>query len=487
MRRRHAAAAAALLVLAVASSAEAAPTPVPLPGTFAQPVHVSGPPGDASRVFVVEKEGAVQLVVDGQRTATPFLDITDSVNADGERGLLSIAFPHDYAATGLFYVFYTANDGDLVVMEGKRAANDPNVSDPAHRRTLFTIEHSSATNHNGGQLAFGPDGALYVSTGDGASTPANAQDAGSRLGKILRVDPRVSPDPAVWALGLRNPWRFSFDRTSGDMWIGDVGAGTAEEIDFAPAGAAGRNYGWPNCEANVPDPCPVAGAIAPIVVLPRDAPFRSVVAGVVVRDPALPTLGGRFLFGDHFQTTLHSVAANGTDRRPEPDLPVTDATAVSEDGCGHIHVASIGGAVYRIQDGALGACVVPPTPPGPTPGTPPPGTPPPTADTRGCGITVSGQKRTQRILRRGKRLRLRLRSDEACTVIVRAKRFRTKTLVLPANEARTVRLKASKRGLRKLRRQLERSDKRRIRVTVQISARDTAGNFGVRRVRPRVR
>jgi hypothetical protein len=484
--RRAALAVAALL--AFPAAAQAVPAPVPLPGSFAQPVHVSGAPGDASRVFVVEKEGTVQVVVDGQRTATPFLDITGDVNAEGERGLLSIAFPHDYAATGLFYVFYTANDGDLVVLEGKRAANDPNVSDPGHRRPLFTIEHSSATNHNGGQLAFGPDGALYVSTGDGASNPGEAQNQGSRLGKILRVDPRVSSEPTVWALGLRNPWRFSFDRATGDMWIGDVGAGTAEEIDFAPAGAAGRNYGWPTCEANVPDPCTVPGAIAPVVVLPRDAPFRSVVAGVVVRDPGLPTLGGRFLFGDHFQTTLHSVAANGGDRRAEPDLPVADATAVSEDGCGHIHVASIGGAVYRVQDGALGACVVPPPPPPPDPGTPPPGGgPPPAADTRGCGIKVSGQKRTQRILRRGKQLRLRLRADEPCTVMLRAKRFRSKTIVLAASQTRTVRLKASKRGLRKLRRRLERSDKRRLRVTVRITARDAAGNFGVQRVKPRVR
>jgi len=295
---RRAALAAALLVLGLPAAAQAAPAPVSI-GTFSQPVHVTGPAGDASRVFVVEKEGTVQVVVDGARAATPFLDVTSSVNADGERGLLSIAFPHDYAASGLFYVFYTANDGDLVVLEGRRSATDPNQSDPAHRRILFTVEHSSATNHNGGQVAFGPDGALYVSTGDGASDPAQAQNGSSRLGKILRVDPRVSPDPAVWALGLRNPWRFSFDRLTGDMFIGDVGNSTQEEVDFAPAGAANRNYGWPTCEGTIPTPCPVAGSVAPILALPRSAGYRSVVGGVVVRDPGLPTLQGRYLFGDH--------------------------------------------------------------------------------------------------------------------------------------------------------------------------------------------
>jgi hypothetical protein len=297
------------------------------------------------------------------------------------------------------------------VAEGVRSGADPNRG--AISRQLFKVPHPGASNHNGGQLGFGPDGALYVST---------------------------------------------------------------------PAGVAGRNYGWPQCEGDVPTPCPVPGSTAPILSLPRDDGYRSVVGGVVVRDPGLPTLLGRYVFGDHFQTTLFSAARDGGG--PAAGLPASSVTAVSEDGCGHVHVASIGGAVQRLQDGAPGACVPPlPTPP---PSTPPPATPP-AADTTPCTMRVRGQKRTQRILRRGKRLRLRVRASEPCTAVVRAKRFRTKTIVLAPGADRLVRLKATKRGLRRMRRQLARSDRPRIRVTVTIRSRDAAGNVARKRVRPRVR
>jgi glucose/arabinose dehydrogenase len=498
---RRAILALAAVLLALPAAAQAAPQLVPVGGSFSQPLYVAGPPGDPSRVFVVEKTGAVQLVVDGQRAATPFADLTGVVtSAAEERGLLSIAFPPDYATSGLFYVFFTTNgsladtqEGDLVVAEGRRSAGNPNVADPGYLRVLFSITHP-ATNHNGGQLAFSPaDGALYASTGDGGNTPGNAQDDGSRLGKILRVD-LPSGTPQIWAKGLRNPWRFSFDRIGGDLLIGDVGENTYEEIDFTPAGAgAGLNYGWNNCEANVPSPCVIGGvtAVAPALTLPHGNGYSAVIGGFVVRDPGLPTLLGRYLFGDINKPALQSAVVNasgGSDLREEPGLPVSTPGGLGEDGCGHLYVAQLGGTVARVQDpqGTPGACVLP-QPPG---GTPPPGggnPVPPPPDTRGCGIRVRGQKQTQRVLKRGKRLALRLRADEPCTVILRAKRFRTKTVVLPANVTRTVRLRTTKAGLRKLRRQLRRSDKRRLRVTVTISARDTAGNFGVRRVKPRVR
>jgi glucose/arabinose dehydrogenase len=478
--RARIALATALLLLALPAAASAVPQPVQV-GTFSEPLHVAGPPGDGTRLFVVEGAGTVQVLVNGQKAATPFLDIRDRVRDAGyEEGLLSIAFAPDYAASGLFYVFYTDNDGNLAVAEGLRSAADPNRA--SFQRVVFTVPHPVEENHNGGQLAFGPDGMLYVGTGDGGNQgdPGNdAQRLDSLLGKILRLDPRTSSTPTIWSWGLRNPWRFSFDRQTGTMVIGDVGAGTYEEIDVVPA--AGGNFGWRDCEGTSGN-CSNPTFIAPALTLPHPD-YLAVIGGFVVRDPGLPTLAGRYVFADiaEGQDRVRSVAlGTETQSRREESLPVRNATSFGEDACGRIYYASSDGPVYRIQDGAATPC--------PSPSTPPPGgTPPPAADTRACGIKVSGHKRTQRILRRGKRLRLRLRSDEACTVILRAKRFRAKTVVLAANTTRTVRLKASKRGLRKLRRQLARSDKPRLRIRVTIGARDAAGNTGVQRVRPRVR
>jgi hypothetical protein len=474
----RAALAAVLLLLVLPAAAPAAPEPVPL-GDFDKPVHVAGPPGDGSRVFVVEQPGRVRVLVDGVTAAAPFLDATNVVGAAGyEEGLLSIAFAPDYATSGLFYVFYTDKGGDIVVAEGARSA-DPNRG--ALTRPLFTVQHDQADNHNGGQLAFGHDGLLYASVGDGGTQgdpEGDAQNPASQLGKILRIAPRTAAAPTVFALGLRNPWRFSFDRATGTMVIGDVGGGVNEEIDVVPAG--GDNFGWPACEGTSGS-CSNPAFVAPARNLPPGAGYSGVIGGFVVRDPARPTLAGRYVFGDLSKTTVLS-AALGTDSTPraETGLPVTGPTSFGEDACGRIYVASINGPVYRIQDGAPSAC-----PPGQTPA--PPGGQPPAGTPRGCGLTVRGQKRTQRILRRGRRLKLRLGAAEPCTVVLRAKRFRTKTVVLGANESRVVRLRATKRGLRKLRRQLRRSDKPRLRVKVTITARDSAGNFGVRRVEPRVR
>jgi hypothetical protein len=317
-----------------------------------------------------------------------------------------------------------------------------------------------------------------VSTGDGGTQgdpEGDAQDPTSLLGKILRIDPRTSTTPAVFALGLRNPWRFSFERGSGAMVIGDVGGGINEEIDIAYP--TGGNFGWPACEGTS-GTCP--GTTRPVLNLPRGDGYSGVIGGFVVRDPGLPTLLGRYVFGDLSKgTVLSAVLGVDTAPRAETTLPVAGPTSFGEDACGRLYVASINGPVYRIQDGAATPCAGPP----PTP--PPAGQPP--ADRRACGLRVRGHKRTQRILRRGKRLALRLRAAEPCTVILRARRFRTKTVVLGAGQTRVVRIAATKPGLRKLRRQLRRSDAPRLRVKVSISARDTAGNFGVRRVKARVR
>jgi hypothetical protein len=488
--RRRGLLAAVLLSIVVAGRADAAPTLVPV-GTFAEPVHVAGPDGDASRLFVVERQGRVQIVVNGQTAATPFLDAVADVRDTGsEEGLLSIAFAPDYASSGLFYVFYTDNAGDLVVREGTRSAADANRG--ALGRVLFTVPHPVESNHNGGQLALGFDGLLYAGTGDGGGQgdPGDdAQNPNSRLGKILRLDPRVPSSLEVWALGLRNPWRFSFDRLTGDAVIGDVGGSVNEEIDFAPAGApAGRNYGWVRCEGDQPQ-CP-EGTVRPVVNLPRTAGYTGVIGGFVVRDPGLPTLHGRYVFGDLSKPTVLSAALGAeTVPRAEPGLPVTFPTSFGEDGCGHLYVALNGGAVSRIQDGALGPCVVPPVPPrccAPPAGQQPPQ--PASSDTVGCAIAPRAARRAQRILRRGRRLRLTLRASEACRATLRARRFRTRrNVALQPNVARVVRLAPTTKGLRRMRRALDRSDRGRLRISVRVSARDAAGNPTTARLRARVR
>ena len=236
-------------------------------GTFSAPIYVAAPPGDGERLFVVEQAGRIRLVRNGTLLTRDFLDITTLVLSGGERGLFSMAFAPDYAASGRFYVYYTAREpeGELTIAEYLRSAN-PEVAEQSGRIVL-SIPHPIYGNHNGGQLQFGPDGYLYIATGTVAAAAipiATAQNLNSLLGKLLRIDPRGGPGEPytipldnpfvgqasageIWAYGLRNPWRFSFDRLTGDLTIGDVGQGSREEIDFLPAvagGGRGTNLGW---------------------------------------------------------------------------------------------------------------------------------------------------------------------------------------------------------------------------------------------------
>src|SRR4051812_23484970 len=253
MNPRLLACALALALLAFAApSASAAIHLTPI-ADFSAPVYVTSPPGDPHRLFVVEQAGRIMEVRDGQKLATPFLDISPDVRKGAEQGLLSMAFAPDYATSRRFYVYYTAaragdpNGSVLTIQEFQAVAGNPDKVDPASRRTVLAIDHPTNGNHNGGQLQFGPGGALYAGTGDGGSAndpPNNAQNQNSLLGKLLRIDP-VNGGASIVASGLRNPWRFSFDRQTGDLTIGDVGQGAYEEVDFAPAGTPdGLNYGW---------------------------------------------------------------------------------------------------------------------------------------------------------------------------------------------------------------------------------------------------
>ncbi|HEY8638546.1 MAG TPA: PQQ-dependent sugar dehydrogenase, partial [Solirubrobacteraceae bacterium] len=291
-------------------------------GRFSAPLYVTAPPGDTRRVFVVEQAGVIRVVRGGKTLGTPFLDIRNRVASGGERGLLSMAFAPDYARSGRFYVDYTDRNGNSRVVEYRRATAD-RANPRSARRVLLQTQPEA--NHNGGQLQFGPDGLLYIGFGDGGGgndqhgTRGNAQDLGSLLGKILRIDPRArgrrpysipSSNPFVrrsgargeiYAYGLRNPWRFSFDRSTGDLTIGDVGQDDVEEVDFARRGRArGVNYGWRPFEGrrqNFNEPAP--GAVFPVITHTHAAGWCSVTGGYVVRDHALGALVGRYVYGDY--------------------------------------------------------------------------------------------------------------------------------------------------------------------------------------------
>src|SRR4051812_3497056 len=337
--------------------------------SFSEPVYVTAPPADTHRLFVVEQAGRIRVVKDGHKLATPFLDISSQVQSGGERGLLSMAFAPDYKSSGRFYVYFTDHGGDIHIQELRRASVNRAASGSA--RNLLTIEHSEFGNHNGGQLQFGPDKRLYAGIGDGGSAgdPHNhGQSLDSRLGKLLRIDPRhgkrysVKGNPfaarrgarkEVWAYGLRNPWRFSFDRATGDLVIGDVGQDSVEEIDFARRGAGrGANYGWNVFEGNRRYRSGSApGAVPPRVTHTHQEGYCSITGGYVVRDRSLGSLYGRYLYGDLCHATLRSVKlgrSGGASGDRATSLSVRNLVSFGEDARGRVYTVSIDGSVSRV-------------------------------------------------------------------------------------------------------------------------------------------
>jgi glucose/arabinose dehydrogenase len=342
-------------------------------GDFRQPVYVTGVAGDPSRVFVVQRTGQVMLLLNGRAQTQPFLDIAKVVysRGDTEQGLLGLVFAPDYARSGRFYVDYTLADNDIRVVQYRRSASNANIANPASAHVVLRIDHHKYTNHNGGQLAFGPDRDLYIGVGDGGSEgdpDANGQHTSTLLGKILRIDPsrgggytipRTNPfaghagkRPEIWAYGLRNPWRFSFDRSTGDMIIGDVGQDSQEEIDYVPAGkGAGANYGWSIWEGdrrNEPGQAP--RAIFPVLSVPHSSGYCAIIGGYVVRDQSLPSLYGRYLFGDYCHPQIESVKLqNGrASGLRATGLAVSATSSLGQDASGHIYITSLDGPVYRI-------------------------------------------------------------------------------------------------------------------------------------------
>jgi len=343
-------------------------------GNFSSPVHVTAPPDDDARVMVVEQDGTIRVVRDGRVLDRPFLDIRNLVTGGGEQGLLSLAFAPDYNESGRFYVYYTDRSGDQRVVEYERASADR--ADAGSARLVLRMADSES-NHNGGQLAFGPDGLLYIGTGDGGGAGdqhgrrGNAQDLGSLLGKILRIDPRASgarryripsSNPFVgragardeiYAYGLRNPWRFSFDRSTGDLSIGDVGQDRVEEVDFVRRGQGrGANFGWRPFEGNrrnFNEPAP--GAIGPVIVHQHSEGWCSVTGGYVVRDPTVPSLLGRYVYGDLCEGRVRSARLRAGRAVPDRKLDLKAVPSISsfgEDGAGHVYVVSLTGPIYRL-------------------------------------------------------------------------------------------------------------------------------------------
>jgi glucose/arabinose dehydrogenase len=330
-----------------------------------QPVAMAIRPGERT-LYVVEQVGRVRAIRGGRVDPTPVVDISDQVTSGGERGLLGLAFSPD----GRFlYLHYTDRAGDHEIaelaMSGQRA-------DPGSQRSLLHIEDPFA-NHNGGQLAFGPDRRLYIAFGDGGGGGdplGNGQSLDSLLGKILRIDPRpgggrpyrIPPDnpfvgrdgarPEIWAYGLRNPWRFSFDAATGDLWIGDVGQNAYEEIDFEPAGSGGRNYGWNRREGRHaynggerPE-----GAVDPVIEYGRAGGACTVIGGFVYRGQRIRGLRGAYLYGDYCAGWVRAARVRDGEVADQRDLglEVPGLSSFGVDASRELYALSLAGGVYRI-------------------------------------------------------------------------------------------------------------------------------------------
>jgi glucose/arabinose dehydrogenase len=320
------------------------------------PLHLTAAPGEPGRLYVVEQGGRIRVIEDGRLLEEPFLDIGRLVQSGGEQGLLSVAFHPGYARNHRFYVNYTDVNGDTRVIE-YRSSGGRALAGSA-RQLLFLDQ--PYPNHNGGLVAFGPDGALYVGMGDGGSggdPEDRAQNMRSRFGKLLRIDPLRPTRVKIAALGLRNPWRFSFDRTSGDLYIGDVGQGSWEEIDYLPRMRLGalQNYGWDIFEGRMrfeDTPRGPGRLVAPIAVYENGTSGCSVTGGFVYRGTAVASARGRYFYGDYCSGTVWSlrvVGGRARTLRREP-FRVGELSSFGEDARGELYVVSIAGRIYRLAD-----------------------------------------------------------------------------------------------------------------------------------------
>jgi hypothetical protein len=422
----------AVLLAGVAwcGSTAAAATLEPI-GTFSLPVYVTSDPLDPDRLLVGERQGRV--VERGPAGTSQLLDFSTLVICcQSERGLGSIAPAPDFAVSGRVYAAYTGTlaaggaEGDVHIDAFRPGPGGETIREP-----ILSLDHSLRPNHNGGQLQFGPDRHLYIALGDGggAGDPdGNGQDTETLLGKILRIDPRPGQAPSyaippgnpfasgpgrdeIWAFGLRNPWRFSFDRANGDMVIADVGQEEREEINLAPsAGAgmvsgAGANYGWSCREGTIaypgaPSECPTTGFTDPVFDYPHDDPGGgaphgcSIIGGYVIRDQSLGDLYGRYVYADYCQGGIRSLvlpsSASGraTGDRPE-GLSVSSPTSFGEDSCGRVYVTAAAGTAYRLEGAAPASCPRP----GTSGGKEPSGSALPTRSLRRTHVRLRGKRK----------------------------------------------------------------------------------------------
>jgi glucose/arabinose dehydrogenase len=326
---------------------------------FDNPVYVTQPAGEPSRLYVVEQPGVIRVLENGKLRPQPFLDIRNRVTFGGEQGLLSMAFHPGYAKNHRFFVYFNDKSGDVRVFEFR---SNGSVGLPATGRSLLRVNHREFSNHDGGQLQFGPDGLLYAGTGDGGSggDPHNhAQNLSSRLGKLLRLN--VNKRGASWhvaGFGLRNPWRYSFDRVTRDLYIGDVGQNEWEEVDVrTPRQWRGlNNYGWRVWEGRSryrPDQqvSPRGTLVRPIAVYNHDAGC-SITGGYVYRGRAIPSLRGRYVYGDYCSGTIWTLRASGGKLRSGPrrePFTVSNLTSFGQDAAGELYALSQGGTLYKLS------------------------------------------------------------------------------------------------------------------------------------------
>jgi hypothetical protein len=474
------------LLLALALAAPAQAVTLQKVGDFASPIFMTAAPGDSQRLYVVERGGTVRVVRGGSVLGTPFLTLS-GVGTNGERGLLSIAFRPDFATSRLFYAYYNDSAGNVVVDELR--ATDAEHADPSYRRNVITIPHPGASNHNGGTLMFGAGGHLDLAPGDGGTGGANARDLNSLLGKVLRIDPKPGGGytvPAdnpfvgapgadeVWAYGLRNPFRFTIDPVNGDLMIADVGEGTTEEVDWARSaqgGGRGADFGWNVCEgsfATGSSSVPCTTGTLPVINQAADDGWHSIVAGYVSRDSSLPSLAGRFLYGDVSLGKIYSARLAqpaAQDSQFLVDLPSVVNFAIGPMGC--TYVASLNGPVYRLTETGAPVCF------------PPPGA---AATDRTAPKLRTRTTRRQRVLRQKGVIGYARCPTESCKVSMSA-RVRIGKLSYPLRKVtkgagRNKRLKLRVKLSTRAKANLKKARKRHRRAVVDVAyrARDASGN-----------